>query len=129
VDITDRIIEFCNKKKIKQIELEKAGCGSKGTINNVFRKKNDPSSRFLEAFVKAFPVDARWLLTGEEQIILEDSRINYGFCKECIKKEGVIEHLKRESQAKDKRIEELLIKLAQHEGRAGSQAGKNSKAS
>jgi transcriptional regulator with XRE-family HTH domain len=97
VDLTDRIIAYCEQKKIKQIELIDIGCGSKGTINNVFRKKNEPSARFIEAFLNGFrDINARWLLTGEEDALLEEPRAQYGYCKECIKKEGVIEYLNKE---------------------------------
>lgn len=112
MDLTDRIIEYCKRKNVKQIDLIKAGCGSKGTINNVFRKKNDPNSRFLEAFIRAYPINARWLFTGEEeQNIIEDQRQLLGFCKECLKKEGIIDYQKKIITEKDKRIEELLLKL------------------
>lgn len=90
---------------------------------------NLPSYQILQDIINAFPeLDARWWFSDEAQELVEDSRVTYGFCKECLKKEGIIEHLKKEVSAKDKRILDLEIKIAGAEGRAGSQ-GEKSKAS
>jgi transcriptional regulator with XRE-family HTH domain len=106
--LNERISTYCKNKKIKQLDLVKIGCGSKQTVNAIINNKNKPSSQFLEAFLKAFSdIDARWLLTGSEEYFVHESRAQYGFCKECVKKEGIIEFLKKECVAKDKRIEEL----------------------
>jgi hypothetical protein len=70
-----------------------------------------PSVKIIQDIIKAFPhVNARWLLTGEEDMLVEESKFQYGFCKECLKKEGEISRLEKECAAKDKRIEELLLK-------------------
>lgn len=132
MSINTRLKATCDNKKIKNIDLVKLGCGSQQTVSFVLTGKNKPNTEFIETFLKAYPdVNARWLLTGEgeKEEKVEDPRAQYGFCKECIKKEGVIEHLKKECQTKDKRILELEIKIAGVKGRAESQAGKNSKAS
>ncbi len=131
MDISGRLREFCKNNKIKNIDLVNAGCGSQQTVSFVLTGKQKPNSQFLEAFLMAYKnVEARWLLTGEgEEDTVADPRSQYGYCKECLKKEGVIEHLKKECQAKDKRIVELEVKLAGRDGRAGGQADGEKKAS
>lgn len=126
MSLNERISKICQDRKVKQNDLVKLGFGSKQTIHGILNGKQKPNSQFLEDFLKYFPdIDARWLITGEEHTILEDPRTEYGYCKECIKKEGIIEHLKKEVTAKDKRILELEIKIAGAEGRAEGQAGKS----
>jgi transcriptional regulator with XRE-family HTH domain len=124
--LNDRISKVCQDKKVKQNDLVKLGLGSKQTINLILHGKQSPNSRFLEAFLTLYKdVNARWLLTGEDaESIVEDPRAEYGYCKECLKKEGVIEHLKKENQVKEKRIIELEIKLA---SRGADSQGDNSK--
>lgn len=74
--------------------------------------KQKPNSQFLEILLSAFPdIDARWLLTGEANLVVEESRTNYGFCKECLKKEGVIEFLRKELDTKNKLITAYRQKL------------------
>jgi transcriptional regulator with XRE-family HTH domain len=106
--LNERLSKICIEKKVKQLDLVKLGCGSKQTVNAIMNHKNKPSSQFLEAFLNGFKdINARWLITGEEEMLLEEPRTQYGYCKECIKKEGVIEYLRKELALRDKRIEEL----------------------
>jgi hypothetical protein len=103
MSISSRLKDICKNKKIKNIDLVEIGCGSQQTVSFVLSGKNNPNSQFLEIFLKAYSdVDARWLLTGElgDYTLLQESMTQYGFCKECLKKEGVIEHLKKEIDAK-----------------------------
>lgn len=93
-------------------------------------KDNLPSFDILQDILKAFPeINARWLLTGEEDMVVEESRFQYGFCKECLKKEGEINRLEKQCAAKDKRIEELLIKGSQTPGGATGQSNEQKRAS
>jgi hypothetical protein len=130
MNVSDRLKVICENKKIKNIDLVELGCASQQTVSFVLNGKVKPNSQFLEIFLNAYKdVNARWLLTGEENMLLREDPVRYGFCKECLKKEGVIEHLKREISAKDKRIEELLLKGAEPpEGKVG-QANSGKKAS
>jgi transcriptional regulator with XRE-family HTH domain len=109
------------EKILKQYEINAKKLGeSLGYGNNpakLYRLLNDennnPSIQIIQDILKAFPmINARWLITGEEEMLLEEGRVQYGFCKECIKKEAIIEELRRQGDAKDKRIEELLLKNA-----------------
>ena len=128
--LSDRISKICTDRKIRQSDLVKLGCGSKQTISYIFTGKQNPSFQFLEIFLKSFSyVNARWLLTGEEDMLVEEPRAQYGFCKECIKKDGRIEQLEKQCAAKDKRIEELLIKGSQTPGGAPRQSNEQKKAS
>lgn len=108
MDISDRLKTICDNKKIKNIDLVNLGCGSQQTVSFVLNGKNKPNPRFLEVFLKAYPdVNARWLITGDGETQLEELREQYGFCKECIKKDGIIEFLKKECADRDRRIREL----------------------
>jgi hypothetical protein len=128
--LNERISKVCEDKKVSQISLVNLGCGSKQTVNSVLHGRQAPNSNFLEVFLTNFKdVKARWLMTGEEEILLEEPRVQYGFCKECIKKEAIIEHLKKECAAKQSRIEELLIKGSQEQRGAESQTDAEKKAS
>jgi len=108
MDISNRLKTICDNKKIKNIDLVNLGCGSEQTVSFVLNGKNKPNSKFIEIFLKAFPdINARWLLTGEEDMLVLEDRAQYGYCRECIKKEGIIEFLKKECADKDRRIKEL----------------------
>lgn len=127
--ISDRIRTVCKTKRIKNIELVNAGCGSPQTISFVLNGKQHPSSAFLERFLRLLPdIDARWLITGQSNPIVEDPSQPYGLCKECIKKEGIIDHLKKECSAKDRRIEELLVKGHRNPGEGDCQGSSGKKA-
>jgi hypothetical protein len=129
MNVNDRLKVVCENKKIKNIDLVSLGCGSQQTVSFVLNGKVKPNSQFLEVFLKEFKnVNARWLLTGEEEMV-EEPRAQYGFCKECIKKDGRIEQLEKQCAAKDKRIEELLIKGSQTPGGAPRQSNEQKKAS
>jgi hypothetical protein len=107
--LNERISKVCKDKKVSQIHLVNLGCGSKQTVNSVLHGRQTPNSKFLEVFINdQKDINARWLLTGEEEMILEEPREKYAYCKECIKKEGVVEFLKKELSLRDKRIEELI---------------------
>jgi len=125
MDINNRISKVCEDKKVKQIDLVTFGCGSKQTVNSVLHGRQKPNTQFLEVFLNHYKdVNARWLLTGGEEQTLHEDRTNYGFCKECIKKDGVIEFLRKECAAKDKRIEQLLIEGSSSGGAVSQTDGK-----
>jgi hypothetical protein len=70
---------------------------------------NRPSYELIRDIVIEFKdINPRWWFSEEAHSELDEPRVQYGFCKECLKKEGVIEHLKKELALKDKRIEELI---------------------
>jgi hypothetical protein len=93
-------------------------------------ENNSPSIQIVQDILKLYPnMNARWLIIGDEQMMLEDPRAQYGFCKECIKKDAKIELLEKQCSAKDKRIEELLMKGAGELREADSQTRSSKKAS
>jgi transcriptional regulator with XRE-family HTH domain len=109
MDVSDRLKAICKNKKIKNIDLVELGCGSQQTVSFVLNGKNKPNTQFLETFLKAYKdVDARWLLTGEDSILVEEPQTKYGLHDELLKKEGVIEYLKKELALREKQIEELI---------------------
>lgn len=129
MNVSKRISDICKKKKVKQIDLVTIGCGSKQTVNQVLQGKQRPNIQFIDIFLQAFPdINARWLITGIENLELCEPKERYGFCKECIKKDAIIEHLKLECSAKDSKIEELIRRSAELSGKT-NQTQKKSKAS
>lgn len=75
-------------------------------------ENNQPGFEIIRDLVIAFPeIPANWWFTESEITIVEESRIQYGFCKECLKKEGVIEFLRKELNTKNKLISEYKRKL------------------
>lgn len=72
-NLNERIVLFCIAKRIKQVDLEKAGYASKQTINQIWHNKRSPSSAFLERLVSDNEdLNARWLLTGTGNMIIND---------------------------------------------------------
>jgi transcriptional regulator with XRE-family HTH domain len=111
MSLNNRLSKICTDENIRQIDLVNIGLGSKQTISAILTGKQKPSLKFLELFLRNYKgIDVRWLFTGEIENIVEDSRVQYGFCRECLKKDGRIDQLERENASKDKRIEELLLK-------------------
>lgn len=67
ININERIVTFCKAKRIKQVDLELGGCGSKQTVSHVWNNKRKPSADFLERLAILFEdLDTRWLLTGKK---------------------------------------------------------------
>jgi transcriptional regulator with XRE-family HTH domain len=99
----------------------------------LYRLKDEtknPSVQIIQDILKAFPeINARWLITGNDDMLVEEDRTRYGFSKECIKLEAKIELLEKQCAAKDKQIQELLIKGSQSPGGAASQPDAKKKAS
>ncbi|HNX37508.1 MAG TPA: hypothetical protein PL124_05490 [Candidatus Cloacimonadota bacterium] len=120
MSLSDRIRIICENKKIKNIDLVELGCGSQQTVSFVLSGKQKPNSQFLEIFLKAYSdIDARWLLTGDDLLTVEEVKTQYGFCKECIKKDGIIEFLQNELIKRDKIIGELRKKVSDESDRMG----------
>lgn len=112
MSITDRIREYCKSKKIKNIDLVNAGCGSQQTVSFVLSGKQKPNTQFIEVLLKMNPdLDGRWLFTGEEEIVAEEPRLKYGYCRECLKKEGIIEYQEKEIKRKEQEIDNLRREL------------------
>lgn len=121
MNITDRLKDFCDNKKIKNVDLVNIGCGSQQTVSFVMNGKQKPNTQFLEIFAKTYPdLDVRWLLTGDSTDIVEDIAAGYGLCRSCIELEGVIKHLKSEIaeyqekiSERDRQIGELKFKYGE----------------
>lgn len=112
----NKLLQIYAKYDLNPTSLsKKLGYKSAEKIARLTRdEKNLPSYDILSDILKAFPqMDARWLFNDEMiQVIHEpDNRSQYGFCKECIKKEAIIEHQARDIVQKQHRIDELLLKL------------------
>ena len=93
-------------------------------------ENNLPSYQILQDLIKEFKenIKAEWWFL-DESLMLEEPREKYGFCRECLKKDGVIEHLKKECQAKQSRIEQLLIEGSQSPGETPGQTTTKKKVS
>jgi hypothetical protein len=67
-----------------------------------------PSVKIIQDILKAYPkINARWLITGESDMLLEEPMVKYEICKDCKEKDIIIKFLKEECMEKDRRIEEL----------------------
>lgn len=91
---------------------EELGYGSNPA--KLYRLLNDenanPSIEIVQDILKKFPINARWLLLNDgddNNMLIKEDRVQYGFCRECIKKDGIIEFLKKECAEKDQKIKEL----------------------
>lgn len=66
----DRIKEFIDYKGISAGELADLLDVQRSNISHILNGRNKPGALFLERFLLTFPdVNARWLLTGEGQMI------------------------------------------------------------
>lgn len=121
MSLKNRMLQLYAKYDIDPTGLSrKLGYDEAEKIRRLTRKgqeKNMPSFQIIQDILNVFPeINARWLITGEEDMLVEEPRAQYGFCKECLKKEGEIRRLEKECAAKDKRIEELLLKQSDDPG-------------
>lgn len=72
LSINQRLIEYCEYYNIKQVDLvEKINIG-KDQISKWFNKINQVSVAGLSAIVRNYKIDAKWLLTGEGDMIIEN---------------------------------------------------------
>lgn len=64
-NINSRIVEFCDKYSIRQIDLVELEISNRQYINKIFKNRIAPSVDFVSKFLTVFSdLDARWLLTG-----------------------------------------------------------------
>jgi hypothetical protein len=71
-DITNRLLEVCKVKKVKQVDLINEGAGSRPTVSAAFTGKQKPNLDIIEALLKVVPeLNARWLFTGKGQMFNE----------------------------------------------------------
>lgn len=69
-NINQRLVFYCKSNRIKQVDLERLGIGSKQTINNIWHERYKPSCEFLELFIEnETSINARWLMTGRGEMI------------------------------------------------------------
>lgn len=123
-NITDRLIEYCESKNIRQIDLISNGLGSKQTINFIWNGKQKPTLKFLSKFLLLYSdIDVKWLITGKKEVydhneyeinkekiasgvIKKQYRLNDlesmvvsdndSSCTECMKKDAIIRKLQTE---------------------------------
>lgn len=113
MSLKDRLLQLYAKYDIDPTGLSrKLGYDKAEKISRLTRKSkkvNYPSFQIIQDILNAFPeVNARWLITGEEEGLLEEPRLHYSYCKECIAKAAKIELLEKQLAAKDKQIIELV---------------------
>jgi hypothetical protein len=109
----DRLLYLYQKYNLEPTSLSsKLGYKASEKISRLTRdgvKPKNPSIHIIEDILKAFPeINARWLITGENDILAEESLAKYGICDDCKEKNIIIKFLKEECAAKDKKIDELL---------------------
>lgn len=71
----DRIQQFIDYKNITPGELAEILEVQRSNISHILNGRNKPGAAFIEKFLLAFPkVNARWLFTGEEPMIMDSER-------------------------------------------------------
>lgn len=112
----NKLLQLYAKYDLNPTSLSrKLGYDKSEKISRLTRDENNsPSMEIIQDILNAFPqINARWLLQDEDDdnMLIKEDRVQYGFCKECIKKDGIIEFLKKECAEKDRRIRELTRNL------------------
>lgn len=70
----DRIQKFIDYKSISPGELADILEVQRSNISHILNGRNKPGASFIEKFLHAFPhVNARWLFTGEGQMVMDSS--------------------------------------------------------
>ena len=91
----DRVKEFIDYKGISAGELADLLDVQRSNISHIINGRNKPGAVFLERFLLTFPeINARWLLTGEGQMILVNS-------------EGQVKQAETDVKTKDSKTPEL----------------------
>lgn len=120
MSLSARISNACKEKKVKQTDLVAIGCGSKQTVNNVYHGRQAPSAHFLEIFLKEYKdIDARWLITGEggPDFVVEDEQVAYGACKDCIRKDAVLQYQEEQIAKLERKNEQLIQQCTELRGK------------
>lgn len=75
-DINERIVLYLKTRRIRQIDLEKKGYGSKQTINNIWHNKRKPSIDFLINILNDDKeLSSEWLLTGKGKMFINPTTV------------------------------------------------------
>lgn len=70
----ERIQQFIDYKNITPGELAEILEVQRSNISHILNGRNKPGAAFIEKFLLAFPkVNARWLFTGEEPMIMDSN--------------------------------------------------------
>lgn len=114
--INQRVKEYKEAKRLKQVELATAISTTGDRVSKWFRLEEKIPAEYVLAIVTKFPdINARWLLTGEGEMFEKGTtgvanepvlpyKITRIDCPECISKKNEIDALKQALDAK----EELL---------------------
>lgn len=72
----ERLKILAKRLGLKQHNIYKDMGTSSARVSNVFNSVNNPSYEFLQSFLSAYPnVNANWLLTGEGEMLLNNSEV------------------------------------------------------
>lgn len=67
----ERIKQYMDYKSISPGELSSLLEVQRSNISHILNGRNKPGAAFIERLLKSFPdLNARWLLTGEEQMVM-----------------------------------------------------------
>lgn len=99
MSISQRIIKYMELKNLKAVSISNKTGLSEGRISNILKGKNEPGGKALSTILNSYPeINARWLLTGEGEMLNKNSQIvneetiKYGICEECCRKDKIIDH-------------------------------------
>ncbi len=82
-NVIDRLIEVCNVKNVRQVDIRNIGGGSRPTISAAFTGRQKPNLDIIEALLKLVPgLNARWLITGKGKMFEEADLIENETYKE-----------------------------------------------
>ena len=74
--INERLVNYFNENKIKQVRVSELTGISTQTISNIFKDKFAPGSETLEAIFKAFPnINPIWVIMGTGSINLDKNNL------------------------------------------------------
>lgn len=103
-NITERIKLLADNECIKITQLEEKLGASKGVLSRSLKKGTDIQSKWLTLLVENYPrYNAKWLLTGRGEMILEMTSLEYSNNILLTR----IENLAAENALLKKEIEEL----------------------
>ena len=70
--IKDRFKEVCEVKKIRQVDLIKAGGNSRPTVSAAFTGRQKPNLELIQTLINLVPeLNARWLFTGKGPMLIK----------------------------------------------------------
>lgn len=124
--INHRLLEVCERKNLRKVDLVNMGCGSQATVGNVLNHNHRPNIQFIEVFLNHnLDVDARWLCTGKPEaldMVAEGETPYAKNCMDCIRKDAIIAYQKETLEKQEKEKERLSQEVGRLKEKCGESA-------